>query len=225
MDETPANVVEELVRDGVEGQRERGVIPRTHDVKKYVAGIVERMERREAENRLRPQPKPEAREVTKERSSEDMESEYQKRLKRAGHEALPGTWSVERRPLKRGRVYATKAERKLKEWSRSANPFGSPSWSDKLDKYVAKMKDRRAALEMVREAVKEALLCQRMRKLWASPDWQQRLKVINPLATQGQLGPEKQKQAHQLLLGIIADSDRVFGPWMKVPSHKLVFGG
>jgi hypothetical protein len=99
VDERPSNVVESLVRDGAAEQRARGLIPRPNEVHKYVQNIVEMMEKRDADNRLRIKPKaapPAPADVL--RSTEDMESEYQKRLKRHGLEALPGHWTVTRRP-------------------------------------------------------------------------------------------------------------------------------
>jgi hypothetical protein len=104
VDETPSNVVESIVKDGVADQRRAGVMPRPNDLRKYVQGVVETMERRDAENRLRikpketPAPKPAVA-----RSTEQMESEYQKRLKRKGHEPLPGSWTVTRTPVKQSR--------------------------------------------------------------------------------------------------------------------------
>lgn len=100
MDERPSSVVEELVRDAVTDQRKAGVIPRPNEVHKYVQNIVETMERRDADNRLRIKPPPTPpTPVDTLRSTEDMESEYQKRLKRHGLEALPGHWTVTRRPV------------------------------------------------------------------------------------------------------------------------------
>lgn len=93
MDERPANLVEELVRDGLAPQRERGVIPRVHDVKKYVTGIVERLEKKTDEERLRIKPKPVEREA-KVRSTADMQTEYEKRARRVGLEPLTGTWQT-----------------------------------------------------------------------------------------------------------------------------------
>lgn len=101
-DESPSHVVDAVVRDAVDQQRERGSIPRTNEVRAYVQNIVERMDRQEAENKYRVFPKPEKKAAPKvERSSEAMENEFQRRLKRMGQEPIPGaaSWTIERKPI------------------------------------------------------------------------------------------------------------------------------
>jgi hypothetical protein len=186
VDERPANVVEELVRDGVAGQRASGAIPRPNDVKKYVAGIVETMEKRDADNRLRLKPKPSTpAPADMQRSTEDMESEYQKRCRRFGIEPTPGSWSVTRRPGKKER--------------------------SKLE------------LDNARTRLAKQRMRTRLRLLRSKPDWAAKLRAINPLALNGQLGPDKQKHAEFLVREVIRSSESVFGPWWKAPPKKLVF--
>lgn len=187
MDETPANAVEAIVRGGVEDQRRAGVMPRPNDLRKYVQGVVETMERRDAEDRLRIKPKPTPVErPSVERSTADMESEYKKRLARKGHEALPGSWTVTRDKPKQKRTQ------------------------------LAALNDQRSSVAAQRMRV-------RLRLLRSKPDWAAKIKAINPLALQGQLGPEKQKHAEFLIREIIRASDGVFGPWMAAPARKLHF--
>lgn len=185
MDETPANVVESIVKDGAADVRAAGLIPRPNGLHKYVAGIVETMEKRDAEDRLRIKPKPvvEARPDVQ-RSTVQMETEYQKRLRRRGHEPLPGSWTVTRAPAKRERTLL--------------------------------MPDKRNAQAKVRMRA-------RLRLLRSKPDWADRLKRINPLALQGQLGADKQKHAEFLVTEVIRASEAVFGPWWKAPAKKLHF--
>lgn len=107
MDERPSNVVEELLRDGVADHRSSGVIPRTNDVKKYIADIVETMERRDEEARLRIKPKEAPLPPRSEaRSDPEMESEYLKRCKRFGLEPMEGSWTVTRAPIRPERKLA-----------------------------------------------------------------------------------------------------------------------
>lgn len=65
----------------------------------------------------------------------------------------------------------------------------------------------------------------RLQLLRSKPDWAAKLKTINPLALQGQLGPDKQKHAEFLVREVIKSSEAVFGPWMKAPAKKLWFSG
>ena len=181
MDETPTNAVEELVRDGVAEVKARGLIPRPSDVKKYVTGIVEKVERQDAEQRLRIKPKPVQveREVT--RSSDEFEREYQKRLRARGMEPLPGSWNVTRQAAQPGKV----------------------------------------ELDMQRTALAKRRMRERLRLLRSKPDWAAKLKTINPLALQGQLGPDKKKHAEFLVREVIKSSEAVFGPWWRQKAKKL----
>ncbi len=185
MDETPATVVDELVRDGTADQRRSGVIPRTNEVRKYVIGIVEDLERRNEDSRLRIKPKAATPAPRAERSTEDMESEYAKRCQRHGIEPMEGSWTVTRDE--------PKPERTLFD-----------------------LRDKRTRLQ-------EQRLRARLRLLRSKPDWAARIKRVNPLALQGQLGPDKQKHAEFLIREVITESDRVFGPWMKAKPRKLHF--
>lgn len=188
MDETPSNAVEAIVKDGVEDQRRAGVLPRPNAVKQYVQGIVERMERRDEDARLRIKPKATPVEVTKERSSQDMESEYVRRCHRVGIEPTPGTWTVTRTPIE-----------------------DAPKQPSLLE------------VDGKRRSLQKRRLRARIRLLRSKPEWAAKLKVINPLALQGQLGPEKQKHAEYLVKEVIKSSDATFGPWMKGPAKRLWF--
>ena len=187
MDEKPANVVEELVRDGLAGPRAQGVIPRPNEVKRYVQGVVEAMERRDNEERLRIKPKaaPVERSVT--RSSDEFEAEYRKRLQRRGMQPLEGSWTITRQPIE------TKPEKS------------------------------RIDLDNARQQLMKRRMRARLRLLRSKPDWSAKLKSINPLALQGQLGADKQKHAEHLVREVIKASEAVFGPWMAGPAKKLHF--
>lgn len=63
----------------------------------------------------------------------------------------------------------------------------------------------------------------RIRLLAQHPDWAARLKRINPLVLQGQLGEFKRRHAESEIRQIILDSERVFGPWYKEPVKPLIF--
>ncbi len=188
MDETPANVVDELVRDGTAEQRAAGVIPRINDVRKYIAGIVDDLERRTDENRLRLKPKAPPPPPQATRSTEEMETEYQKRCRRFGVQPTEGSWTV------------TRAEATTEPRERS----------------IFDLRDRRLSLQKMR-------LRRRLRLLASKPDWAVRIRRVNPLALQGALGIDKQRHAEFLIREVIAESDRVFGPWMKGPARKLHF--
>lgn len=188
MDETPRHAVDELVRDGVQSQRDQGIMPEPEKIRAFVQGIVERADRQADERRLKVFPKKEKVERPRvERSTEAMETEFQKRLKRKGQEALPGStsWTIERTPT------VLKPE----------NP-----------QIVSK-----------RMALAKRRMRQRLRLLRSKPEWEARLKTINPLALQGHLGEDKQKHATLLVQEVIKDSERVFGPWWKAAPKKLVF--
>ena len=60
----------------------------------------------------------------------------------------------------------------------------------------------------------------RLRLLWSKPDWREKLMQVNPLAINGQLGVEKQNQAHQAIRDIVRDSARVFGEWLAEPKAR-----
>ncbi len=185
MDERPANVVEELVRDGIAPQRERGIIPRVNEVKKYVAGIVERLERSNEDQRLRIRPAP-VTPAPKVRSDAEMSAEYQKRIARAGQAPMEGSWDVSRAPIKR--------------------------------KSAALL-----TLNEQRHSFAASRMRTRLRLLRSKPDWAAKIKAVNPLALNGQLGEEKQKHAEHLIREVIKASDVPFGPWMKAPAKKLWF--
>lgn len=74
-----------------------------------------------------------------------------------------------------------------------------------------------------REAIAKTRMRKRLRLLWSLPDWREKLMQVNPLAINGQLGVEKQNHAHAVIRTIVADSDRLFGPWLADPKKKLHF--
>lgn len=198
MTEAPNHVVDAVVQDAVESQRARGLIPRTTEVRAYVQGVVERMERRESEDRLRVFSKPAATPRPRvERSTEAMEEEFRRRLRRRGQEPVPGqsSWTIERKPIE---DIGTLREARL----------ATPDTPKIVDKRMALAKRR---------------MRKRLRLLRSKPEWEARLKTINPLALQGFLGPDKQKHATALVKEILDDSARVFGPWWKGPAKKLMF--
>ncbi len=178
MDERPANLVEELVRDGIAPQRERGVIPRVNEVKKYVAGIVERLERSNEDQRLRIKPTP-----TPAAAAAAVAA-----ARRAGQSPMEGSWGVARAPLKRKSSILTSLEEK-------------------------------------RHSVQAGRMRTRLRLLASKPDWAAKIKAVNPLALNGQLGLEKQKHAEHIVREVVKASDAIFGPWMASPAKKLWFGG
>lgn len=67
----------------------------------------------------------------------------------------------------------------------------------------------------------EQRLRKRIRLLASKPDWAAKLKELNPLALAGTLGEERRRHAAHLVMEIINDSDRVFGPWNKERARKL----
>jgi hypothetical protein len=194
VDETPSNVVEELVRDAVAEQKAKGVIPQVNEAHRYIQGLVEDLDKRQEGERLRIKPKPTEKVMTTERSTAQMESEYEKRLRRHGLAPLPGSWSVTREPAK--------PEPKVKR--------------------IATLADQ-SKMDRQRKALQKRRLRARLRLLASKPDWADKLKRINPLALQGQLGEDKQKHAEHLVMEVIRASDAVFGPWMKAPGKKLWF--
>lgn len=101
--EAPSNGVEALVRDGVEEQRAKGLIPTPNRVKDYLLPIVERGDRKTEEVRLRARPNPPGQPVERvERSTPEMEREFKRRLARRGHDPLPGAengWVTTRKPI------------------------------------------------------------------------------------------------------------------------------
>lgn len=175
--ERPNNVVEELVRDAVEPQRQKGKVPDVNAVHGVVRGIVERMERKQSDRTVRETPVERPEPIKRDMSQ--LEQEYRRRLQRAGESPLPGKWSVERTPSpvkpKANRVMSLAEERMRK----------------------------------------------RLRTLRQHPEWAARLKRINPLALNGQLGLDKKKHAEQLVREVIDDSTRVFGPWWKDRPAKI----
>lgn len=192
MDETPSNVVEELVRDAVADAKAKGAVPRPSEAHKYIQGIVESLDKRQESERLRIKPKPTEKVMTRERSTAQMESEYEKRLRRHGLSPLPGSWSVTRAPAKPEK------------------------------KRIATLADQ-SKMDRQRKALQKRRLRARIRLLASKPDWADKLKRINPLALQGQLGADKQRHAEHLVMEVIRASDAVFGPWMKAPGKKLWF--
>jgi hypothetical protein len=98
LDETPSHAVDEIVRDACNEQRGRGLIPRVGDVRSYVQGIVERMDRKEPARAPQRDAKPAPRLLNPHTDQGALEGEYKKRLARKGHEALPGAWRIDRTP-------------------------------------------------------------------------------------------------------------------------------
>ncbi len=60
----------------------------------------------------------------------------------------------------------------------------------------------------------------RLRLLWALPDWQARIKAVDILSAQGFRGPDAKRQAEFQYTQILEDSERVFGPYWKARSKK-----
>ncbi len=190
MDETPSHPLDALVRDGVEEQRAKGIMPTPRAVADFIRPILEEGEKKTEANRLRIKPKkpePQPTETVR-RSSEEMEREVRRRMAAKGHEPLPGSWTETRKP----------AEMKPEK----------PTYAQFLSK---------------KDAVAKARLRKRLRLLASKPDWAEKLRQVNPLALNGQLGFEKQQQAEAYIRTIIRDSCRVFGEWLSEPKKKLWF--
>lgn len=69
----------------------------------------------------------------------------------------------------------------------------------------------------------EKLMRQRLKLLRSKPDWADKLKRINPLALQGQLGKTKNLEADAEVRKVINASNIVFGHWAKEPGKRLFF--
>jgi hypothetical protein len=66
--------------------------------------------------------------------------------------------------------------------------------------------------------VAEKRMRRRLRFLRSKPEWGDRIRSINPLALQGQLGHEKRIEAERYLRKILHAADVKFGEWWKPPS-------
>ncbi len=74
-----------------------------------------------------------------------------------------------------------------------------------------------------KDALAKARLRKRLRLLASKPDWAEKLRQVNPLALNGQLGFEKQREAENYVRKVIRDSCAVFGEWMAEPKGKRWF--
>jgi len=63
----------------------------------------------------------------------------------------------------------------------------------------------------------------RVRLLRGYPEWADRIASVNPIATSGQLGPAKQKEAQAALWKVIEMSNEKFGHWMKPPAERPLY--
>lgn len=139
-DETPRNVVDELVRDGAEDQKRKGLVPEVQAVRDFVTGIVERMERKPS--RSTPNRSTLQRYHPPQRSGAELRQEYEKRARRAGIEPIPGDWVTERKPdtnkkLVDPRKLRSKGARLLSQRLRQLRR--DPEWLEKLKTPMAKM--------------------------------------------------------------------------------------
>jgi hypothetical protein len=136
MDETPRNVVDAIVRDAVEPQRQAGILPRVNEARSYVQGIVEKMDRKTEERRHRiiaARAAASAPHPTETSSTDALEREYIKRLTRRGETPLPGKWTVTRKPadpVKRDRRLIGEAEKRLRHRLRLLR--SKPDWAKRL---------------------------------------------------------------------------------------------
>ena len=143
MSDTPREVVDELVADAVAEQRKRVAVPDANRAKDYIAGIVERMDRRQDDARLRIKPNPPEERPRVERSTESLEQKYQRRAKRHGIEPLTASWTTTRKPAPETRRAPTTSDhlqldrqrealkkRRLRERLRLLRSL--PEWCDRL---------------------------------------------------------------------------------------------
>lgn len=164
--EKPANCIDALVRGAAEEDRQAGLIPRVAEHRAFVQGIVERMERKDADRPARPAPAP-----TRDEAAQQIAAELAR--EDDADNVLGGEVRIERR---------------------------TPS------EQVAAIRSKGAEL-----------MAKRIRLLNQHPEWATRIKEVNPLTLNGAHGPEKRKHAEALVMKVIADSERVFGPWWKEP--------
>jgi hypothetical protein len=92
-----------VVRDAVEPQRERGILPKVNEVRGYVQGIVERMDRKQSEAKpaptAAPRPVEPRRFASVEEADDHLQTEYKRRMSRRGLTPIDGKWTVTRRPV------------------------------------------------------------------------------------------------------------------------------
>ena len=160
-DETPRNVVESIVRDGVRSQREQGLTPNVRAVTDFVREVVERYERKQGEpTPVQSRPKPHKR-----KTGQELRDEYEKRIRRAGHEPLPGEWTVRRDPEMRSQIISprkirTKSVDLLAKRIRELRL--DPEWREKLKGPAAALKcasskeARDSALERIYKLIEQS---------------------------------------------------------------------
>ena len=191
--EAPAHCVDAVVRDAVEGVRTDGHIPDVQAIRGYVQGIVEKMDRKDADNRHRIRPK----KVRPQRAGRAPASHIKEANRRLAARGLPGLMDPEGWDVTRGgnvldRERLNRASRKLKH----GEVFGD---------YEA------------------GLLSRRIRLMKNVPEYNDMLSRINPYARDGSLGPKKKRHALFLTWKAIKASAAHFGPWWKPPPKRLWF--
>jgi hypothetical protein len=166
--EEPTTVVDAIVRDACDAQRDNGLIPTPIDNRQFIQPIVERLDR-----------KPKI--VDSPQAAPRADASRREFERRGGKDF--GSMQVRR--------------------TEGADIIAP-----------AKARDHGAQI-----------IAARLRLLRSKPEWMARLKTINPLASNGVLGPEKQKEAMQALWGIIEDSCRVFGRLGAETPRPMYFTG
>lgn len=169
-------VKDALMKGAAEEQSKKGMLPATVDNDRYLADVLNRMDRKTSEATpqapIKPQKKPGA-----------FEAEAKRRAEQEGF-TLSGNWQVTNTPkplaLGGSMVEVKKAETILR-------------------------KRLRLRIRLMRE----------------TPEFEARMKRINPLALQGQFGREKRERAAAEWRKLLAASDRKWGDWRKPRAAAL----
>lgn len=131
--------------------------------------------------------------------------------------------AADAKPIKRDEPVDDRKDRRHKEAVKRAQRAGfslTPGWELSSSPRVP-LALGGSALEVKKMGKLEKRMRARLRLLRSKPDWANRLKRINPLALQGQLGHEKHLEAVEEVKKVIRASNVTFGHWMKDRPVKL----
>lgn len=181
MSDHDRKVLDSLVADACEQQRQLGYLPEPDEVKGFIQPIVETLDRKNAEA------KPLRAPVEKQADARPTPTKARDLNEVAKRKGVEGPFEIVRTEKSRGPRVA-----------RKRSPF---------------------------ELKMEKMLRRRIRLLLSKEDWHERLTRINPLHSLGVGGPEKRRIAGELLMQVIRDSERVFGPWWKEPPRAIWSSG